>query len=106
MWHEHSLRAECFTVQLLRHIYWRTANIALVRLQCQNRQTFRRRVRQVLYGRCRRIRSHQIARQAEGLRVEGEDADVKALAGKMLPTVEEHLHMAKNMPAVNAAKAK
>jgi putative membrane protein len=34
------------------------------------------------------------------------DADVKALAAKMLPTVEEHLKMAKDMHGAKSAKAK
>jgi hypothetical protein len=34
------------------------------------------------------------------------DAGIKALATKMMPTVEEHLHMAKDMPIAKARKAK
>ena len=42
----------------------------------------------------------------KGFESKAKDADVKALAGKMLPTVEEHLKMAKDMAAVKApAKA-
>lgn len=42
----------------------------------------------------------------KGFESKAKDADVKALAGKMLPTVEEHLNMAKDIPAGKAAKAK
>jgi len=33
---------------------------------------------------------------------EGKDSDLKALAGKMLPTVEHHLDMAKQLPAAKS----
>ena len=41
----------------------------------------------------------------KGFESKAKDADVKALAGKMLPTVEEHLHMVKDMPEAGKAKS-
>lgn len=41
----------------------------------------------------------------KGFESKTKDADVKALAGKMLPTVEEHLHLAKDMPGAKTGKA-
>ncbi|MDB5932664.1 MAG: hypothetical protein JWQ01_8 [Massilia sp.] len=41
----------------------------------------------------------------KGFSTKAKDADVKALAAKMMPTVEEHLKMAKDMPAAKG-KAK
>lgn len=42
----------------------------------------------------------------KGFASKAKDADVKALAAKMLPTVEEHLTMAKDMHGKHAAKSK
>jgi putative membrane protein len=42
----------------------------------------------------------------KGFESKAKDPEVKALAAKMLPTVEEHLHLAKDMHGAKAGKAK
>ena len=42
----------------------------------------------------------------KGFERKAKDADIKALVSKMLPTVEEHLHMAKEMSAKKPGMAK
>lgn len=49
---------------------------------------------------------NKVHAKLKGFESKAKDADVKALAGKMLPVVEEHLKTAKEMPAVNVAKTK
>lgn len=48
----------------------------------------------------------KVRAKLKGFERKAKDAEVKALASKMLPTVEEHLHMAHEMPGEKLGMAK